>query len=179
MGKTARHPNLAIADIADAAEAKERSRGFKAAKAFVKATVKRKFVWQALEIGSDLDRRKALTLLYFLGSRMDRELVYQALISDKSAVVRHEAAFYAAAMGGAKAIPNLVAAMIGDANALVRHEAAEALGDMKARDALTDLRDVAANDPDAMVIATARIAIDQIAGEQASAGLATPIRSSR
>jgi HEAT repeat protein len=146
-------------DIADKAEDAHAHAGVNAAQALVRNAVARDAAQQIARKGTDLRRRKALAVLYYLGDEVSALTLLEALLEDPSEIVRHEAAYYLGALRFAPAIPKMIRTLQNERSDIVRHELAEALGDMGAKEALPVLRTLVG---ESMVGQTAAIAIAQL-----------------
>ena len=112
--------------------------------------------------GSEEVRYKVLTNLIDIEYVGARALLRDALLSDRSALVRHEAAFGLGIIGkGTPDANTLVHAMLSDENFMVRHEAAIALSSVGGDNALGVLLR-AAKDESPEVAGSARFAIQCI-----------------
>ena len=151
-----------VFDLANEAEEMERLRGKHAARCLVAEKMPIDVMMTLLQRGSELTRRKTLSLLYYMDGEPAKVAVLDVLALDDSAVVRHEAAFYVGAMAHVNAVERLVFALRNDPADLVRHEAAEALGDMGATESRDALSEAARNDPSAVVVSTAKISLQQL-----------------
>ncbi len=103
-------------------------------------------------------RYEVLTELVGLEYIGARELLVEALQHDKSALVRHEAAFGLGIVGTSRHITVLKNAMLEDPNPMVRHEAAIALAMIGGEGALGALSK-AERDSDPEVAASARYGV--------------------
>lgn len=151
-----------VVEIADRAEDIERQAGSAAACKLVARSISREQLVEAVAKGSELVRRKSLTLMYYLDVDWCTPLMISVLRSDPSSIVRHEAAFYAAATRHQESVAALIEALLHDSSDLVRHEAAEGLGDIGAIEALEPLQKAAAKDRSEIVVATAKISLEQL-----------------
>ena len=114
-------------------------------------------------------RYEILTELIELEYVGSRALLLGALQSDKSALVRHEAAFGLGIVGTQTHVGPLCHAMLNDASAMVRHEAAVALANIGGDAALEALAR-ATLDSDPEVAASARYGIQTLYRSSAEAG---------
>lgn len=77
------------------------------------------------------ERMRAIFTLRNLGTPRAVEAIGKAMIEDRSALLRHEAAYVLGQVQSPHAIPMLEEALFSDSNPMVRHEAAEALGNIE------------------------------------------------
>lgn len=111
--------------------------------------------------GSEEVRYEVLTRLVDMEYVGVRALLRQALQSDSSALVRHEAAFGLGIMGQPSDASLLAGIMLNDDNLMVRHEAAVALAEVGNESILGELES-ASRDKSPEVSASARFAIQSI-----------------
>lgn len=86
-----------------------------------------------------------------------------ALLADRSALLRHECAYVLGQMQRIASIPQLVHGLKHDPNPMVRHEAAEALGAIGTDEVLAHLREALAEDPALEVRESCQVALDHAA----------------
>lgn len=91
------------------------------------------------------------------------DAIGRCLLEDRSALLRHEAAFIFGQISHAHAVRYLVPALRTDPHPMVRHEAAEALGAVGTPDVEAPLRAGLAEDGDQDVRDSCEVALDHIA----------------
>ena len=111
--------------------------------------------------GDVVTRFKVLTELIAMGYWATRGLLLEALESDSSALVRHEAAFGLGTIGDTSCVEALAHALTSDPDPTVRHEAAIAMAQVSGPDALQALAQ-AASDQNPDVADSASYAIQEI-----------------
>lgn len=77
------------------------------------------------------ERMRAIFTLRNLGTPDAVRAIARALLEDKSALLRHEAAYVLGQVQSPLSVPMLEDALGSDENPMVRHEAAEALGNIR------------------------------------------------
>jgi len=76
------------------------------------------------------ERMRAIFTLRNLGTDRAVEAIAKALLTDPSALLRHEAAYVLGQVQSAHAVPFLEESLFHDPHVMVRHESAEALGNI-------------------------------------------------
>ena len=111
------------------------------------------------------ERYRALFALRAVGTDAAVEAIGRCLLTDDSALLRHECAFVFGQMADARCLPWLERSLAGDDHAMVRHEAAEALGAIAEahEEALAMLQHYAVHDPALEVRQSCEVALDNIA----------------
>jgi deoxyhypusine monooxygenase len=109
------------------------------------------------------ERYRALFALRAVGTPEAIALIGRCMLSDGSALLRHECAFVFGQMAQADCIPWLERSLRGDEHPMVRHEAAEALGAIANDECLAMLRWAMVNDPAIEVRESCEVALDNIA----------------
>lgn len=105
------------------------------------------------------ERMRAIFTLRNLGTVRAVEAIGRAMLEDRSALLRHEAAYVLGQVQSPHAIPSLKEALFHDDNPMVRHEAAEALGNI-ADDRVLDLLKKGLSDPAEEVRESCVVALD-------------------
>lgn len=108
-------------------------------------------------------RYRALFALRALASPEAIEAIGRCLLTDDSALLRHECAFVFGQMASRACVPWLERALASDEHPMVRHEAAEALGAIADDDCLAMLRWYGERDPALEVRQSCEVALDNIA----------------
>jgi hypothetical protein len=110
------------------------------------------------------ERYRALFALRAVGTDQAIAVIGRVMLSDSSALLRHECAFVFGQMADERCLPWLERSLAGDEHPMVRHEAAEALGAIAAanQDALAMLRHFAKADPAIEVRQSCEVALDNI-----------------
>jgi deoxyhypusine monooxygenase len=85
-----------------------------------------------------------------------------AMLADKSALLRHECAYVLGQMQRPASIPQLVQALHGDVNPMVRHEAAESLGAIGGDAVIEVLTSAGRKDPAIEVRESCELALDNL-----------------
>lgn len=109
------------------------------------------------------ERFRALFALRGLHTDEAAMAIGDAMVSDRSALLRHECAYVLGQMQLEAALPHLLKALDHDPSAMVRHEAAEALGAIATDEVIPKLRRYAAEDPSIEVRESCQLALDHIA----------------
>lgn len=86
-----------------------------------------------------------------------------AMLLDRSALLRHECAYVLGQMQRPAIVPHLIKALKGDPNPMVRHEAAEALGAIGTEECLPILQAAFLEDPATEVRESCQLALDHAA----------------
>lgn len=100
--------------------------------------------------------------LFALRARNDdaaAKLIGNAMVVDRSALLRHECAYVLGQMQRTASIPWLIRSLANDPNPMVRHEAAEALGAIGSDEVLAPLRRGLAEDPSGDVRESCQLAL--------------------
>jgi deoxyhypusine monooxygenase len=109
------------------------------------------------------ERYRALFALRALATPEAIEAIGRVLLTDASALLRHECAFVFGQMADERSVPWLERALAGDEHPMVRHEAAEALGAIANEECLAMLRHYGQRDPAVEVRESCEVALDNIA----------------
>ncbi|HEV8361838.1 MAG TPA: HEAT repeat domain-containing protein [Candidatus Thermoplasmatota archaeon] len=109
------------------------------------------------------ERYRALFALRAVGTPQAVEVIGRCMLTDDSALLRHECAFVFGQMASEPCIPWLERALRTDEHAMVRHEAAEALGAIASDECLRMLRWAMVHDPAIEVRESCEVALDNIA----------------
>ena len=86
-----------------------------------------------------------------------------AMLADRSALLRHECAYVLGQMQRIASIPQLIHSLKHDPNPMVRHESAEALGAIGTDEILVHLRESVTEDPAIEVRESCQVALDHAA----------------
>jgi deoxyhypusine monooxygenase len=86
-----------------------------------------------------------------------------AMLADRSALLRHECAYVLGQMQRIASIPQLIHALKHDPNPMVRHESAEALGAIGTDDVRIVLEEALVEDPAIEVRESCQVALDHAA----------------
>ena len=109
------------------------------------------------------ERYRALFSLRAVGTPEAIEVIGRCMLTDDSALLRHECAFVFGQMAQVECIPWLERSIASDEHPMVRHEAAEALGAIANDECLAMLRWFAERDPAIEVRQSCEVALDNIA----------------
>jgi deoxyhypusine monooxygenase len=109
------------------------------------------------------ERFRAIFSLRAVGTDEAALALGDAMIVDRSALLRHECAYVLGQMQREASISRLVQALRNDPNPMVRHEAAEALGAIGAEEVLPHLRAAVAGDAAIEVRESCQVALDHAA----------------
>jgi len=109
------------------------------------------------------ERYRALFALRALGTPEAVEAIGRCMLTDDSALLRHECAFVFGQMALEQSIPWLERAVASDEHAMVRHEACEALGAIANDDCVAILRHYQVKDSAVEVRESCEVALDNIA----------------
>lgn len=105
------------------------------------------------------ERMRAIFTLRNLGTDRAVEAIARALLTDESALLRHEAAYVLGQVQSAHAVPYLETSLFSDPHVMVRHEAAEALGNIS-DDRVLDILKRGLDDADVEVRESCVVALD-------------------
>lgn len=111
------------------------------------------------------ERYRALFALRAVGTQEAIGIIGRCMLTDDSALLRHECAFVFGQMAQVECLPWLERSIAGDEHPMVRHEAAEALGAIASAndEALMMLKHYAVHDPAVEVRQSCEVALDNIA----------------
>lgn len=109
------------------------------------------------------ERYRSLFALRALGGPEAVEAIGRCMLTDESALLRHECAFVLGQMADARAVPWLERALATDEHAMVRHEAAESLGHLATEEAEAMLRWYMERDPAPEVRESCELALANVA----------------
>jgi deoxyhypusine monooxygenase len=111
------------------------------------------------------ERYRALFALRAVGSQEAVGVIGRCMLTDESALLRHECAFVFGQMAQPDCLPWLERVLAGDEHAMVRHEAAEALGAIAhaSPEAHAMLRHYMVHDPALEVRQSCEVALDNLA----------------
>lgn len=109
------------------------------------------------------ERYRALFALRAVGTPEAIEVIGRCMLTDDSALLRHECAFVFGQMAQVECIPWLERSLRTDDHPMVRHEAAEALGAIANDECLAMLRWAMVHDPAIEVRESCEVALDNIA----------------
>lgn len=109
------------------------------------------------------ERYRALFALRAVGTNEAIEAIGRCMLTDESALLRHECAFVFGQMAQVECIPWLERALRTDEHPMVRHEAAEALGAIANDECLAMLKWAMVHDPAIEVRESCEVALDNIA----------------